>query len=216
MTDTPQPPSRDARFIQYLRGLASTVTPTNDDAAPSAATQKRKNLAALAALRRGLGKELGTAPEMYPYVVPFLPDNTRSRQEMPYYLVAALFAWHQTDWPGANTPGLGGSLARLRFTQAETRNDKVEPGDSVERRFVALLNANRDDLPDHLRQIIGLLRSSETPVSWLRLLQDIKGWDHPDRWVQRRWAREFWGRDLAHPVAAGDPSTTTSSETSAS
>lgn len=205
MTVTPlRGEGRDAGFIEFLRKLTDEPDELTDESTPSATGQERKNVAALAALRRGLGKEPGTAPEMYPYVVPFLPDGSRPRQEMAYYLVASLFAWHQKDWSGADAPGLGGSLARLRLKQAEDRNMSVELGDSVERRFVALLNTGRNDLSDHLRQMIGLLRSSDIPVNWLRLLQDIQGWESPSRRVQRRWASEFWGRDLVRSAANQD------------
>ena len=38
----------------------------------------KENRGALAALRRGLGRPPGTAPEMYPYVVPWLPEDRKS------------------------------------------------------------------------------------------------------------------------------------------
>lgn len=184
---------RDARFIEYLRGLV-----------------EREELAALAALRRGLGKEPGAAPEMYPYVVPFLPERSTIYHEAPYYLVAALFAWHQQDWPSDDSyrSNLGASLARLRWEQARERGDGApEQGDSTERRFVALLSSTRDDLPYHLRQMIGLLRTKEVRVNWLQLLYDIRFWDD-DRSVQRRWASAFWGQtatDQSTDTPSGSP-----------
>ncbi len=214
MTEAPSPQAsgRDIAFIEFLRSLTHEPAASSAEAPSSATGQERKNLAALAALRRGLGKEPGTVPEMYPYVVRFLPDTSWPRQEMPYYLVASLFAWHQQDWPEPGAPGLGGSLARLRLKQAEERHTPLEPGDSVERRFVALLNSSRDDLPDHLRQVIGLLRSADIPINWLTLLQDIQGWESASRRVQRRWAREFWGGDLARSAPGVDTEPAASAE----
>jgi CRISPR system Cascade subunit CasB len=63
---------------------------------------------------------------------------------------------------------------------------------SVERRFVALLNSHRDDLPNRLRHAVSLLRAPGVPVDWAQLLRDIQSWDHPDRFVQVQWARSFW------------------------
>jgi len=141
---------------------------------------------ALAALRRGLGKSPGMAMEMHRYVVPFLPRG-RPREEEVYYLVAALFAyWHQGESAVAARPpeNLGASLARLRTTDS---------GPSLELRFTALLKSHRDDLPTHLRQVVGLLKSKEVPVHWRNLFRDLRNWDHEDGWVQRAWAKSFWG-----------------------
>jgi hypothetical protein len=41
----------------------------------------------------GLGKDPGTVPEMYPYVVPFT-TKAPGWEEQNHYLVAALFASH--------------------------------------------------------------------------------------------------------------------------
>ncbi len=184
------PPREHQRaFIEHLESLA--------------ANQDR---AALAALRRGLGKEPGTVAEMHRHVVPWLPSSASPWQNDAHYLVAALFAWHQGSWhreqdvPGATN--LGASFARLAAS--------VE-SESVESRFVAMLNCHRDDLPTHLRHGAGLLKSKEIPVDWSQLLSDIQNWDSESRRVQRSWARAFWG---SH--ATGQPEQPTEGEAEAS
>jgi CRISPR system Cascade subunit CasB len=168
--------------------------------------------AALAALRRGLGKDPGTVAEMHRYVVPWLPAGCSRFQEDAYYLVAALFAWHQGSWrreegPPAAATNLGASFARLA--------ESVE-SDSVERRFVAMLNCHRDDLPTHLRHAVGLLKSHEIPIDWGQLLGDIQNWGLESRGVQRSWARSFWGgrtgekRESSPGVEGAGPSTVAS------
>lgn len=164
----PQPSEHQTRFVEYLCRLATT-----------------ENRAALAALRRGLGKPPGTTPEMFRYVEPLAPQDYRADN---YYLVAALFALH----PENSTEGnLGTTVAKLRQQAAH------EGEDSLEKRFVALLNAHGDDLPDHLRHAISLARSKAVPVNWAHLLSDLGYWDHEDRFVQRQWAHEYWGRTEA-------------------
>lgn len=169
---------RDQLFVESLEALVA-----------------REDRGALAALRRGLGKTPGEVSEMHRYVVPWLPETSNLRLEDPYYLVASLFAWHQRSWrprEGDNRlTNLGASFARL------AREDE---SDSIEKRFVALLDSHRDDLPDHLRTAVGLLRSHEIPIDWAQLLRDIKGWSWESRSVQRQWARAFWG----YPRAADD------------
>lgn len=158
--------------------------------------EKREDLGALAALRRGLGRAPGAASEMYPYVVPYLPEDRHD--EDAYFLIAALFTWHRADWQPAEEhadTSFGASYRKLW--------DETDSG-SVERRFVALLNARRDDLPEHLRHAVGLLKSKEIRVNWLRLLRDVTRWDDERRTVQRAWARAFW---RGQTVAVAPPST---------
>ncbi|MGH2353251.1 MAG: type I-E CRISPR-associated protein Cse2/CasB [Chloroflexota bacterium] len=172
---------RQARwFVAGLERLAKPEDAQGRDLPP--------DRAALAAMRRGLGREPGEAPEMLPHVASMLDRDVREVDEWAYYLVAALFAWHPLPWPQREEAGrrssLGVSLARL--------SDRTESG-SAERGMVALLNSHRDDLAERLRRAVGLLRSHEVPVDWTRLLYDLLRWDQLDRRVQRQWARDFWG-----------------------
>jgi len=162
---------------------------------------------AIANLRRGLGKPPGAVPQMDRYILKFLSEDTLEQEE-PYYLVASLFAlWHQGRDKAETAEGnLGRSLRELVEREKDPhKKDNLEK--SIERRLVALLNSHRDDLPHHLRQILGLLRAKDVPVNWGRLLSDVKHWESDNRWVQKQWARGFWM--LPHPdsqegtIAAG-------------
>jgi len=145
---------------------------------------------ALAALRRGLGQPPGTVASMYPYIARWINDRTPLWQEKAYYLIASLYAWHPQ--PG----GAGNMGDHFRLATGNRRQ-------AMERRFVALLATHPDDLPDVLRQAVSLIRSREVPINWDQLLWDVLHWSHPDRYVQRRWAGQFW-----------QPEETQSSETS--
>jgi CRISPR system Cascade subunit CasB len=142
--------------------------------------------ATLAALRRGLGKDPGSVPEMHPFVLRRLPEGMGLRRENDFYLVASLFSIHRKGWAGGDPrrpTNLGASLALLRQRDGSA---------SIERRFVAMLNAQREDLPHHLRNIISLLSSHEVHVDFAQLLRDLRWWDAENRSVQRHWARSFW------------------------
>lgn len=149
----------------------------------------RNDRAALAALRRGLGRAPGEAMEAYRYIARFAAQVNSRRQEESLHIVATLFGLYPSisragaDWI---TASLGASLRELR--------GKLE-SEGVERRFVALLNSHWDELATHLRQIISLLKSKEVTVNWLRLLRDINRWDDSERRVQREWAKAFWRED---------------------
>ncbi len=139
----------------------------------------KNDRAALAHLRRGLGKEPGTAMEVFPYI-PWWMVNKYNEQS--YFLIASLFGLHPTKSGADRFNNLGKSLSKIK-----------DASDSIEKRFTALLNANEEDLSEHLRQIIGLLKSKDISVNWLILLKDIKNWSHEKKFVQKNWARGFWG-----------------------
>jgi len=173
-----KPSIHDQEFIKYLETLVSS-----------------RDRGAIAALRRGLGKPPGMVHQMDRYVLRFLSQNFKRGDDEPYYLVAALFAfWHQGLDTLQNFDGnLGKSLLLLAKGQAEKPGLKFEEAQKrIEKRLVALLNSHTDDLPDRLRQIVSLLKSSGIPINWAQLLCDIRGWNHESRYVQRSWAREFW------------------------
>ncbi|MDQ3129935.1 MAG: type I-E CRISPR-associated protein Cse2/CasB [Acidobacteriota bacterium] len=157
-------PEKEDRVIKYLRSL----------------NMPPQNRAALANLRRGLGKPPKTAMEMFPYLGQFLSHKTKANYENTVFIAAALFAYY----PDAKHAkgNLGASLRELK-----------ENSDSIEKRFVALLNAEAEDLPYYLRQIIGLLKANEIAVNWERLFKDILNWNGDKRYVQQKWAEQFWG-----------------------
>jgi CRISPR system Cascade subunit CasB len=142
------------------------------------ALRDREGRGVLAALRRGAGSPPGAVASMYPHILPWVP---RQRWlEDAAYVIGSLFALHPQ-------PGGAGNLGKA-FSMVPKQSD------SLEKRFVALLNSHRDDLPHHLRQAVSLLKSSEIPVDWRQLLRDILYWEHESRFVQQQWAREFWQR----------------------
>lgn len=144
--------------------------------------------AALAALRRGLGQPPGTVPDMYPYVVRWLPQEAypNSWLEQSYYLLAALYALHPQSTPEGN---LGDHFAL-------TLDPNPDHNTAIERRFMGLLTAHSDDLPFYLRQAISFLKSKERPINWHELMWNVRDWGYPDRQtrVQKRWATQFWRR----------------------
>lgn len=133
---------------------------------------------ALADLRSGLGKEPGEMARVHKHVAPYLPE--KNYNDRWYYLTATLFGAFPQHRKGCS---LGAAFRPLR-----------QNSDSMEARFVALLNAHPDDLDDHLRHTVSLLKSNEQPLDWFRLFEDLLQWDHPDGHVQLRWARDFYIR----------------------
>lgn len=144
--------------------------------------EHRDDRAILAALRRGLGMQPGEAPDMLPYVVPFV--NYSGWRETVAYLIASLFGLHPSHTPNGN---MGAHVRQLAPS-------KSEANEAVERRFTALLRADAADLEYSLRQMISLLKANDIPVNWHQLMSDVLQWNKPEsrRRVVRRWASSFW------------------------
>lgn len=140
------------------------------------ATEGNEKRGALADLRSGLGKEPGQMARVHKHVVPYLPQEKWN--DRWYYVLATLFGSYPKHRNGYS---LGKAFKPLR-----------QKSDSMETRFVALLNAHPDDLDDHLRHAVSLLKSNEQPLDWFKLLDDLMQWDHPEGKVQLRWARDFY------------------------
>lgn len=147
--------------------------------------------AALAALRRALGRSPGAVPEACRVVDPFLPLQVSEREEWAAYVTAtvmALHPLHARKSGGRRSAGFGRSVGRIRF-----RDGAEDAG--IERRFLALLSADREQIAVHLRGLIVLLhdRADVEPVDYVQLFRDLLDWDRGDRRVQRDWAAGFWG-----------------------
>ncbi|MCC6416631.1 MAG: type I-E CRISPR-associated protein Cse2/CasB [Gemmataceae bacterium] len=176
-------PTREQRFADHLAGLA--------------AREDSDARAALAALRRGLGKEPGEVAEVAREVMPFIHDTDPPRRVAAYFRVASLFAGHQLSWRPADDRRLTNLGASFRILAGPPGRDENE---GATRRFVALLNAHPEELDRHLRHAISLLRAHEVAIDWAQLLRDVQRWDDDERRVQLAWARAFWG--AGRPEAA--------------
>ncbi len=170
---------------------------------------------ALADLRSGLGKEPGEMARVHKYVVPYLPETTRWEDRW-YYVTAALFGLHPEhkkkvkhekngkEWWEVWT--LGRAFSPLAFPPKEQKKD------SMEARFVALLNAHPDDLDDHLRHAVRLLESGKQPLDWFELFEDLLHWDDPGGSVQLKWARHFYKGDSPFKTDRTDSASTPKEE----
>ncbi len=134
-----------------------------------------------ARLRRNAGK---TLPEAHQSVLSLfygrlLPPQVHPAQENIYFLVATLYL----SAPGGNSGNLGHTLRQVR------QKDNA-PG--LDRRIEILLDADERELPHRLRQVIRYLASRQARVNGSQLMTDLLYWSHPERFVQRQWARAYF------------------------
>ncbi len=145
---------------------------------------------ALATLRRGLGQTPGSVPDMFRYIIPLLPQEAfpGSWTERSYYLIASLYALHPESKSSGN---LGEHFAA-------NLDPNPDHNAAIERRFVALLTSDPEDLHIYLRQAISFLKSKDEKghVNWHQLMWDLLQLGNPESAprVQKRWANQFWRR----------------------
>jgi CRISPR system Cascade subunit CasB len=68
---------------------------------------------------------------------------------------------------------------------------------NTERRFINLIDADRDQLPHRLRQMIALLK--EQAIDFDALLKGLQYWNDDQKRTQNTWARDFY-RNMNHEM----------------
>lgn len=149
-----------------------------------------------AVLRRSLAFDPGQHIPALPYVEPFLKGEVANWRRDVHYLVAALWAAHWRE---------GRAGAALPLARACAAHQIKSGSASTEWRFINLLDADREQLPHRLRQIVALL--GEQPIDFDALLNDLLHWRRDDKRTQNAWARDFY-RTL-NPTSQNQPDTVT-------
>ena len=158
----------------------------------------------LAELRRSLSYRSGQSFFLERLIYEHLPEWYRGGwNNRAAYLVAGLYALverphsnpqpdapeaeHGSEAPASKVPrNLGYALGRLYRAQEERP--------STEKRFLALLDADEEQLPDHLRYAVTLLNAGDLRPDWAQLLTDVVSWSSPERRdrTRERWAQAFY------------------------
>lgn len=139
-----------------------------------------------AVLRRSLAFDPGGFPPAYPYVEPFVKDDDNTWRREMLYLVAGLWAAHWREGRGEGPMSIGKACATYQTTSGST---------STERRLINLLDADTDQLPHRLRQVVALLK--DQAIDFESLLKGLLYWNDDQKRTQNAWARDFF-RNLHH------------------
>jgi len=134
-----------------------------------------------AVLRRSLAFDPGLYVPAYPYVEPFIKNENNAWRREVFYLVAGLWATHWRAENKGQPMTLGRACAMQQVASGST---------STEGRFIALLDADQDQLPHRLRQMIALLK--EQSVDFDDLLARLLFWNDDKKRTQNSWARDFY------------------------
>lgn len=155
--------------------------------------------ATLAKLRRGIGNEPGSMPELWDVTLNGLDESLSSkdgaptRREWAVHTALTLYALHQQGADIHQHPmskeenTLGTSLRKLIKNEDDEKR--------VKRRFDAA--ATSDSLAEfshHLRGLIQLLKSQDIPLDYPTLAEDLYWFQFPEARdsIRLRWGRDFY------------------------
>lgn len=142
-----------------------------------------------ARLRRNAGMSLGEVRSAMGLFYRLLPPRVSESHQEKYFMVATLFPLCESTGAGTETKG----PRNLGATLKSARDDNYRNG--LDRRMEALLESDSEQLRFRLRQAVRFARSARVPVDWGQLLSDVLDWDHPEKFVQRRWAEAYFGEE---------------------
>jgi CRISPR system Cascade subunit CasB len=134
-----------------------------------------------AVLRRSLAFAPGAFVPAYPYVEPFVKDEDNAWRRDMLYLVAGLWAMHWREGSRGQSMTLGQACVTYQISSGSANTEK---------RFINLLDADGDQLPHRLRQLIALLK--EQAIDFDVLLKGLLYWNDDQKRTQNAWARDFY------------------------
>jgi len=146
---------------------------------------RERDSGAMAMLRHSLAFAPGTYPKAYPYVEPFVAESwhTQDSRRLALYGVAALFA----RYPVIDE--------EKTFPQAFAVVCNKRDSNSLERRFIAILDADSDTIFDYLRHAISLIATEGIGFNYAGLRNDLVVWmnriNNLDR-LRQKWAKDFY------------------------
>lgn len=173
------------------------LTPAQQARADFVGNLEKLEAAERAQLKRNAGRPLsesrGVMGMFYKQILPpqLAKDEIDQRDER-YFLVATLYPFEKRDREkekGRELPTLPRSFG---LSLRQIRNEDNQKG--LDRRMARLLDADDQQLPFLLRQAVLYLTNQQQGrvIDWHALTYHVNQWSHPDRWVQRNWARDYY------------------------
>lgn len=161
--------------------------------------------AAMANLRRGIGREPGELPELLGILLSDMPqefwseNGTATKEEWVCYTVLTLYALHQQGHDAKGHPMNTDdevSMGRALYKLAEAYDGDPNGEQRIVQKLRTLATAkDRKELSHHLRGIVQLLKGNGIPLNYKRLAGDLYGMQFPEgkRQVCLRWGQDFYG-----------------------
>lgn len=147
---------------------------------------------AKATLKRALSGDSRHIRHTYPFLLPYL-DGISERQQDIWIFVACLYLYTYHNQEKEPAP--------RNFAQSCLDLQNKVPSNGPERRFRTLLDTALVDIQSPITALVRQFKSQDVKVYYPQLITDLCNWDHPDQFIQDRWARTFWRASPAsHPL----------------
>lgn len=133
-------------------------------------------------------------PEHVRKVYKFLPNEVSISSEWEekhiWIPIACLFVFYPQKIEEVKDPKRYNFARSCRDLDVEI--NKTGESKGTERRFRALLDTSLADIRSPLANLVRQMKSKGIGVNYPQLLADLRQWDHPNQYIQDRWARTFW------------------------
>jgi len=155
----------------------------------------------LAALRRGVGREAGAVPQMWPYYTTLTESGQVTPRLRAEHVALTLFAVHQQSKARpVHRFGIGVGRALHELRRSERFSDEA-----VDRRFAAAATATSFlEVSYHLRALLTQLRAVDgAALDYTRLYDDLVAWQDPEQRIKvcRVWGALYF--TAVHRAEAG-------------
>jgi CRISPR type I-E-associated protein CasB/Cse2 len=142
-----------------------------------------KNRAARSVLRPLLTE----VPDTQIRAMRYLP--TGSWVDELLFTISGLIAEYPYEWLEEKQQSFGTSMYELS-QKIKANSAERDPG--IERRLELLLQLEVSSLVHPLHGLVVQAREHKIPIDFATLFYDLNCWDDSRRWVQLRWAKDFW------------------------
>lgn len=156
--------------------------------------------AALANLRRGVGRRPGELPQLYGELLQDMPEEMYSVGSKPsyaewaVYMSLTLFAMHQQG-KDVKTDNMNRENISLGNAASELVADNDDTERIWKRLYAVASSADMQEMSYHIRALIKLLRDKDIPLDYPQLAKDLYFYqlsDESAEHIRLKWGQDFY------------------------
>ena len=156
--------------------------------------------AALANLRRGVGRRPGELPQLYGELLQDMPEEMYSAGSKPsyaewaVYMALTLYAMHQQG-KDVKTDNMNRENVSLGNAASELVADNDDTERIWKRLYAVASSADMQEMSSHIRALIKLLRDKDIPLDYPQLAKDLYFYqlsDESAEHIRLKWGQDFY------------------------
>ncbi len=156
--------------------------------------------AALANLRRGVGRRPGELPQLYGELLQDMPKEMYSAGSKPsyaewaVYMALTLYAMHQQG-KDVKTDNMNRENVSLGNAASELVTDMDDTERIWKRLYVVASSDDMQEMSYHIRSLVKLLRDKDIPLDYPQLAKDLYLYqlsDESAEQIRLKWGQDFY------------------------